>query len=67
MLKFHSFPSLHEDGVRSILYALTTPNGLRGILFDLVEKIEDQENLPQVKTKQKRAHYAVSSGYQETF
>ena len=36
----HSFPSLHQAGSRSVLYALTTKDGIKGILYDYKENTQ---------------------------
>lgn len=38
----HSFPSLHENGSTSILYALTTKDGTKGILYDFKENAQSK-------------------------
>ena len=32
--EYYSFPSLHQHGIFNAVYAITTPSGVRGILFD---------------------------------
>ena len=36
------FPSLHEEGSQSVLYAIKTKSGLSGILFDYTDHFKDQ-------------------------
>ena len=35
----YSFPSLHNPGTMNTLYAVTTPDGIRGIVFDCLSSI----------------------------
>jgi hypothetical protein len=39
----HSFPSLHQKGSISILYALTTKDGTKGILYDFKETTQGKD------------------------
>jgi len=36
------FPSLHEEGSQSVLYAIKTKSGLSGILFDYTDHFKNQ-------------------------
>ncbi|HEY0669064.1 MAG TPA: hypothetical protein VGD22_12845 [Sphingobacteriaceae bacterium] len=35
----YSFPSLHNPGTMNTLYAVTTPGGIRGLVFDCISSI----------------------------
>ena len=42
IVETYLFPSLHEEGTQSILYAIRTKSGLSGILFDYKDHFQKQ-------------------------